>query len=332
MSATTPSNSQGSSLQSPRAGAQATPSLPTIQETVGSPSPTSPQYTLSQSGTNQGDITPSSSEQHDTASQGTQDTSILSAVMGALRLSRTSSPPTEDVTQHELSPTGTDQDNIMPSASDRQEAPASDAQHTSPLDDIREASDLSDSSRSSYPSPQDDPQHALSLNGVDESDFAPSFPLRQFEYSTIPAGLHNIRQQDMNHYQGDSSVQPAGDSAPPVPPRAGHIRQQSVDERSDSSGRSPCSHCDGPPESESRSTFNPEAVRACRNPPLNLNGGRFLNPLTQRYETDILIPITTSDDPMPCAYSHHHRMRVPTSAYCNLSYHFQTVVVQEQIG
>lgn len=334
INATEPSSSQGSSLQSPRAGAQATPSLPTIPETFGSISPTSPQYTLSQDGNGQGDVTPSSPEQHDTTSIGAQVTSTLTSVMAALRLSRTPSPPAEDVAQHGLSPTGTDRDDAIPPVSEQHNTASYGAQITSASGTIQQASDISASSSvSSYPSPQDDPQHPLSQNGVDEADFAPSFPPQQFEYSTVPAGLQNIREQDTLHMiqnQGDSSGQPAGDSAPPVPPRGGHNRQPSVDERSSSSGRSPCCRCDDPSRSVYMSTFDAKPIRACRDPPPNLNGGRFWNPLTQLYEPDVQRPTRLDDPPMPSAYSHHHRMIISTAVH---DYLFQPVVmIQAQVG
>jgi len=317
--ATETSSSQAPSLQSPRAGSQAPPSLDTIAETSGATNLTSPlsgnaaQYTLSQS------ITTSPTEQEATSSFGSQVISALSNAMGSLGVTQLSNPPADNDPQYAASQSASNQADLAPPGSGRQEPSMNGAHVTLPSWRGRtieeEVSDISESS--SYPSSPVDPQHPLSLNGVDETDFAPPTPVRQFDYSTVPAGLQNIRAQDalhMNQDHGDSSGQPARSSA-----ARGHARQASVDERSDSSGESPCDVCDHPQRSEYMSTFEPKPVRACRNPPLNLNGGQFWNPLTQQSEADVQIPITEETKRMPCAYNHDHRVTVPTSTHDSFS-------------
>jgi hypothetical protein len=299
----------------PRTGLQVAPSLDTIPEAFAPTTPSSPavvdyaQYAALQSGTYQRDnLPPSPSEQHATASYGSQVTSALSNAMGALGLTQLPSRSIDNNPQHASSQHDNNQADRAPPVSHGQEASFQGGQVISPFSTVEQASDISASSSLSYPSPQDDPEHALSLNGIDEADFAPPLPSRQFEYSRVPAGLQNIRQQDMlhgNQEQGDSSGQPAGDSAPPLPPRS-HTRQSSVDERPGSSGRLSCADCGDSSLSAYMSTFVPKPIRACRNPPLTLQGGWFWNPLIQQRQADVQRLITTDHPPLPCAYSHSH--------------------------
>ena len=310
-SATSQGNPQLHSPQreNARHGSMAMPSLGTVEEaSEATQAPSSPslhvlQHALSQRDTDQSDLTLPPSEQHDTTSFSSQVRSALCNAIGSLSLTQSSSPPADIDPQHASSQSDISQAALDPPVSGRQEAPLDGSHATIPSRTSEEASDTSEAS--SYPSSQVDPQHPLSQNGVDETDFAPSTPVRQFEYSTVPAGLQNIRAQDMLHMNqdhGDSSGQPAGNSAPPIPPR--HTRQASVDERSTSSGESPCDVCDAPEGSEYMSTFVPKPVRACRHPPLNLNGGRFWNPLIQQYEADVQEATTEETNRMPRAYSH----------------------------